>query len=220
MQIVVIADIHGRVRRLQAAATDLTAADLVVLTGDITNFGRRAEAEAVIQAIETYNHRIVAVAGNCDYPEAEGYLAERGFDLHASHREIAGVTFVGLGGSLPAPVPSPNVYGEHELESFLAAAIEGVDPDAPLILVSHQPPKDTHLDRTTRGEHVGSVRVRRFIEERSPLLCLTGHIHEAAGMDQIGSTRLVNPGPLDAGRYAHIELDGEITALEIRGAGG
>jgi Icc-related predicted phosphoesterase len=219
MKIVAIADIHGRLGQLKVAADDLADADLVVLTGDITNFGGRAQAEDMVERIERHNPHILAVAGNCDYPEAEAYLAERGFNLHASHRSIGGLVFVGLGGSLPAPVPTPNVYDEAQLAAFLESAMEDVDPSLPLILISHQPPKDTELDRIANGDHVGSTRVRQFIEEHEPLLCLSGHIHEAAAIDRLGSTTLINPGPLHTGRYAAIEINGGLQSAAIRGAG-
>ncbi|MEM2929882.1 MAG: hypothetical protein QW797_03360 [Thermoproteota archaeon] len=46
------------------------------------------------------------------------------------------------------------------------------------------------------GEHIGSVEVRRFIEEESPALCLCGHVHERAGLsEKIGRTLVINPGP-------------------------
>jgi Icc-related predicted phosphoesterase len=41
--------------------------------------------------------------------------------------------------------------------------------------------------------HVGSIAIRRFIEERQPLLTLHGHVHESARLsgswrDRIGAT--------------------------------
>jgi Icc-related predicted phosphoesterase len=73
------------------------------------------------------------------------------------------------------------------------------------VFLFHTPPADTTLDRVARDGmmvdhvpldlHVGSIAVRRFIEERQPLLTLHGHIHESAGLtgqwrDRIGSTQL------------------------------
>lgn len=51
------------------------------------------------------------------------------------------------------------------------------------VFVSHCPPRNTALDRTSRGAHVGSLAVRRFIErwvETGRLIVsLHGHIHES-----------------------------------------
>jgi Icc-related predicted phosphoesterase len=56
------------------------------------------------------------------------------------------------------------------------------------------------------------MTVRRFIEDVQPDVCLTGHIHEARSEDQIGKTRIVNPGLFEEGGYAVIRLEnGQLT---------
>jgi uncharacterized protein len=66
----------------------------------------------------------------------------------------------------------------------------GQDPLDRALFLFHTPPYETPLDRAALDGmfienvpldlHVGSIAVRRFIEERQPLLTLHGHIHEAA----------------------------------------
>ena len=68
------------------------------------------------------------------------------------------------------------------------------------VFLFHAPPYDTPLDRagvdSVRVEHVpldvhvGSIAIRRFIEERQPLLTLHGHIHEAARITGAWRVRL------------------------------
>ena len=83
-------------------------------------------------------------------------------------------------------------------------------------MVSHQPPYDTINDQVSPGVHVGSKSIRKFIEERQPLICFTGHIHEGTGIDHIGNTAIVNPGPAGKGSYVLTEiLDGKIKRLEV-----
>lgn len=218
MRIVAISDIHGRIERLPVAEQDLRDADWVLLTGDITNFGRREQAVSMLGPIVELNDQILAVPGNCDYPEVESYLTEMGINLHAAARRADGVAIVGLGGSLPGPAPTPNEYSERQIEAFLQSALEGLEEDLPLILNSHQPPADTSADRLPDGSHVGSVAVRSFIEAQRPLACVTGHIHEGVGVDTIGPTQVINPGPLNTGRYAFLEVErGELVSAEIRG---
>lgn len=216
MVVIAVTDIHGRAETLDLIAAELAAADLVLLTGDLTHFGRRPDAERVVEAVRRHNPNILAVSGNCDYPEVEGYLIGQGIGLHARHQMVGGVAFLGLGGSLPAPGRTPNEFTERELAAFLEEAATGLDPAAPCVLVSHQPPTDTAVDKVNSGAHVGSRAVRRFIEEHAPLVCFSGHIHEAAGTDAIGPTRLVNPGPLRNGGYAHARLADGAVELEIR----
>jgi uncharacterized protein len=70
------------------------------------------------------------------------------------------------------------------------ASLVGEDSLDRAVLLLHTPPCDTPLDRAALDGkthehvpldvHVGSIAVKRFIEERQPLLTLHGHIHEAA----------------------------------------
>lgn len=218
MIIVALTDIHGKPQAVSEIAHDLEAADVVLLPGDLTMFGRRKEALRVLDAVREHNTHVLAVMGNCDYPEVEQLLVEEGICLHRSHQKVGGVEFVGLGGSLPCPMPTLNEWSESEIADHLEAAHEGVDTTDPLVLVSHQPPSDTVVDRAGIGKHVGSAAVRHFIERHRPRICFSGHIHEAQGTDRIGYTRLINPGPFLEGRYAWVELDGDECRAEIRRA--
>ena len=71
------------------------------------------------------------------------------------------------------------------------------------IFLFHTPPHETNLDRAGLDGrfidhvpvdvHVGSIAVRRFLEERQPLVSLHGHVHESARLtgswrDQLGKT--------------------------------
>lgn len=75
-----------------------------------------------------------------------------------------------------------------------------------MIAIMHQPPKDTKCDLITAGIHVGSPMLRKFIEEVKPLAVITGHIHESAAIDHIGTTTIINPGSLAEGHYAILEV--------------
>jgi hypothetical protein len=217
MKIVALTDIHGRTERLRGLASGLAAADLVFLCGDLTHFGGRPEAGAVLAAVRNYNPNVLAVAGNCDRPDVAAHLVEAGVNLHATQVIVGDFAILGLGGSLPCPGRTPNEFTEDELASFLSEAAAGLSRDLPWILVSHEPPRDTAVDRAHSGMHVGSRAVRAFIEAHKPIVCFTGHIHEAYGMDSIGPTKIVNPGPLQAGRYAYAEVGRALDLLEIRG---
>jgi Icc-related predicted phosphoesterase len=73
------------------------------------------------------------------------------------------------------------------------------------VFLFHTPPHRTNLDRAALDgmsvdgvpldPHVGSIAVRRFIEERQPLVTMHGHIHESARImgswrDRIGRTEM------------------------------
>ncbi len=197
----------------------LAEVDYVVLVGDLTNGGRQAEAERVIHAVQAFNASVLAVIGNWDRQEVDDYLTDVGLNLHRRHRIIDGVAFVGVGGSLPSIGKSPTEFTETTLQSFLAEAVVGLDPQIPMILVSHQPPLMTPNDPGWDDIGLGSRSIRTFIEQTNPILVLTGHIHEGAGVgtNTIGSTKIVNPGPLWKGGYAYIEVGSDRTLFaEIR----
>lgn len=218
MKIVALTDIHGRVQAADLIADDLKSADLVILPGDLTTFGKREEAAQIVDAVRKHNANVLAVMGNCDYPEVEQYLTDEGLCIHRSHRRVNGVVFAGLGGSLKCPIPTLNEWTEEQVAEHLEAAVKGAPADVPLVLVSHQPARNTITDLAANGGHVGSTAVRDFIERRKPILCLSGHIHEAQGTDSIGPTTLVNPGPFMEGRYVVVEIDGDACRVEIRRA--
>ena len=67
-----------------------------------------------------------------------------------------------------------------------------------------------NCDRLRTGEHVGSEAIRRFVERAQPDLVLCGHIHESRGVDEIGRSRIVNPGPAAAGHFVVVETNGEV----------
>jgi Icc-related predicted phosphoesterase len=79
--------------------------------------------------------------------------------------------------------------------------LERLPPTDPgrTVAVIHGPPYQTRCDVLFDGRHIGSQAVRRWIEQRQPLLTLHGHIHESpkssgAFWDRIGATTVVNPG--------------------------
>ncbi len=75
-----------------------------------------------------------------------------------------------------------------------------------LILVSHYPPYGTRVDVAWSGAHIGSKSVRRLVEDVKPLAVLCGHVHESRGVDRLGNTVIVNPGPLFNGYYAIVSI--------------
>jgi Icc-related predicted phosphoesterase len=138
--------------------------------------------------------RMYVIPGN---HESEADIArmceEFGFhNFHGRTIQIEGYTVAALGYSNPTPFDTPGEYSEQEL----AARLEKFDGLNPLILICHAPPKDTKLDRAGEGQHFGSTAVRDFIVRNQPAYFYCGHIHEAAGQqDIIGRTIGWNVGP-------------------------
>jgi Icc-related predicted phosphoesterase len=191
MIIVALADIHDNIKRLGSIPHDLSAADVILLAGDVTNFGGRDDASHVVRAIREYNNYLLAVPGNCDYPEVDAYLTSAGINLHRKCITVNQIGFLGVGGSLPGPSKTPNEFTEGQLRTFLQEASANLEPDVPTILVSHQPPYRTVTDLARNGRHVGSQSIRNFITQVQPTICFTGHIHEGRVSTPLGKQRLL-----------------------------
>lgn len=216
MRLLVFSDIHGRTDTFGLLRHEFDEADLVVLTGDITHFGKTEQAQAIVSCLRKFHPSIAAVTGNCDYQEAETYFEQEGLSLHLRHTIVGGYNFTGISGSLPCPGTTPQEHTEEEYTGMFHEIMKTSTDGIPFVLVIHQPPVNTLCDRVKPGLHAGSYAVRSFIEAAQPLLCLCGHIHEGTGIDHIGKTVLVNPGPFRSGQYARISLDGNEVSAEIR----
>ena len=222
MIIIAITDLHGNLDHLPAVSDDLGKADIVLIAGDITHFGNAKQAEQIITSIREYlapEAKILAIPGNCDQPGANGvdeYLESAGISLHCKCLDLDDVTLIGIGSSLPCPGRTPNESPEEVFQSVLNELKTKVTPGKTTILLSHQPGYGTLLDMIGNDTHTGSKAIRKFIETVQPTLAVSGHMHEAVGIDHIGPTTLVNPGPFRQGRYAYIKLSEKVDNIEIR----
>ena len=219
MRVLAFTDIHGNSEQFHRIRDEITSADLIILTGDITNFGRGRELQQILQNIEISEDDIFAIHGNCDFPDVLQELQSNGLSIHGTVRERGGFVFMGSGGSLPCPGNTPSEYSETELSELLEKSYNQVGDNPDFILVSHQPPVNTLNDIVHGGTHVGSAAVRRFIEKYQPLVCLTGHIHEGIGIDKIGRTQIVNAGPFRNGYYTSLILNNSELKIELKHVG-
>jgi hypothetical protein len=210
LKIIALPDLHETgVNYLPNIAAALAEADLVLLVGDMTNGGNNIAH--VVNAVQQHNPKILAVPGNWDNDDAFEYLSLLNINLHERHQILNGIAFLGAGGSA-APGVGMRVYTEAEYTQILTAAADNIDAAIPKILVTHQPPTGV-----LRIRALGSQAIRAFIEETQPLICFTGHVHEARGIERIGSTQVINPGAFKHGYYAYAEIvDGQVAALEAR----
>ncbi|QPC84775.1 metallophosphoesterase family protein [Phototrophicus methaneseepsis] len=218
MRIIAIPDIHTRADILPELAEPLQQADLVLLAGDMTNGGNRglAAMQNVLDTVHQFNSQVYSVPGNMDNDDILQMTEGLGINIHRRHIIHEGVAICGLGGALP--FAGPFVFTEGELAAYLEESIATIPEETPLILVSHQPPYGTICDQLSGGQHVGSHAVRAFIEAYQPLVCFSGHIHEAVGTDTIGQTVVINPGAyVQSQSYAYAEIvDGALITAEVR----
>ena len=210
---IVFGDLHNEIQNLQEIM-DLDEADGIIVTGDLTFMGGAQDAQKVLETIEALNPKVYAQIGNMDKGEVTDLLKKKECNLHGEAQKIhPEITLIGVGGSTPTPFNTPSEFSEEKIAALLEEALAKAKDPKNLVLVSHNPPIDTACDRIENGAHVGSRAVREFIERVQPAICLCGHIHESKGIDMIGKTIVVNPGPLNSGGYAVLALcDGAVRA--------
>ena len=216
MKIISFGDIHEDLNNLTLLKNEMESADLVIVTGDLTNFNGRKEAERVIDEIMKYNENVLAQLGNLDQAEVNDYLTEKSINLHRNGFIRDDIGIFGVGGSNLTPFNTPTEFSEDEIETFLLEGIDKVKDAKFKIMVPHMPPKDTKIDIITAGAHVGSQSVRDFILKHKPDITLSGHIHEARGSDTIENTLAFNARMFREGGYVVITKTSEELSAELK----
>lgn len=207
MRLLIISDIHSS-RKVPAKAAALARdsnVDAIIVAGDI--FDHDADrAVDMLREIASAGREVLFVPGNMDEPrladiEARGKIIA----LHGRCEYLGEIAFLGLGGAVHGPFTTPFEYGEDQASTKLELAAN-MYRGGDLVLVSHCPPRDTKVDQVPSSTHAGSLAVRRFVEKMKPILVVSGHIHESRGLDRLGDTWLLNPGPARQGYYALADL--------------
>lgn len=216
MRIVSFGDIHMSLRTIERLAPELKVADLVILSGDLTNFGGRDDAAEVLAATRRHAPNVLAVCGNLDLREVIDFLDDEGVSLHGDARRVAGLGIFGCGGSNVTPFRTPTELSDAEIAALLERGHARIADAARRLMICHTPPLNSTTDRLLNGQHVGSPAVRAFIELHQPDICITGHIHESAGVDRIGRTTVVNAGALRDGGYVVVTESPDGLAVELK----
>jgi Icc-related predicted phosphoesterase len=211
MRMVYVVDVHDRFDAVTSAVEATGEADVLLIGGDITTGGTPDRAAAAIERWRPLAPRLLAVAGNMDSPEIDARLADLGVALDARGYRLGTVGVFGVSAAPHSPLHTPYELSEDELERRIAEGFSTVRECPVKVFCPHPPPRGTACDRLPSGEHVGSTAVRSFVEREQPDVVLCGHIHEARGVDRIGATEIVNPGPAGAGHYATVDVNGAVT---------
>jgi Icc-related predicted phosphoesterase len=202
MRIAAVADLHfspqsyDRIRETMGRVRD--EADLLVLAGDLTNYGRPEEMESMLNAIVRLRLPVVAVLGNHDYESGQQaelikmMTAEGVKVLDGTGYERDGVGFAGTKGFLGGFGRGVlTAFGEPEVKAFVQAAIdETMKLERALsqlrtpktVVVLHYAP----VLETVRGEppeifpYLGSSRLAEVVDRHEADLVLHGHAHHGA----------------------------------------
>lgn len=202
MRIAALADLHftpqsyDRIREQMNRVRD--DADLMVIAGDLTNFGKPEEIESMLNSMVRLRIPIVAVLGNHDHEsgkadEVSKMLVSEGVKLlDGTGYERDGVGFAGTKG-FPGGFGrgALTAFGEPEVKAFVQAAIdESLKLERALsqlrtpkrVVVVHYAP----IGATVQGEppeifpYLGSSRLSEVIDRHGADLVLHGHAHHGA----------------------------------------
>lgn len=195
MKILAVADIHGAQYRLNLVLKNIErySPDLLVVCGDITQFG---PAELARNFLDQIPIDTIAVTGNIDTSDVGKAID----DSKATKIELKkvvrkGVSFVGVSGI------NPDHFKILDDKKMI---------NNQTILVTHIPPFNTK-DKVFIGMHGGSKELRALIDKYSPLLVISGHIHEDPGFIKIGKTIFINCSMGKSGEGALIKLDKNVS---------
>jgi Icc-related predicted phosphoesterase len=185
MKLYAAADIHGSQYRLNIILNNIEkySPDLVVICGDITQFGPGEVAKNFLNQIKV---ETIALHGNIDTPGVIESITESNA-VNIDHKRIIkkGIPFVGIGGELTYKL-SKILIKDNNSEKPLTDSI-----DKNTILVTHVPPYKTQ-DKVFFGHHSGNKELRQIIDEYKPRIVLCAHIHEDPGYTKLEESIVVN----------------------------
>ncbi len=199
MRIAATADIHfspqsyDRIREPMSHVRD--EADVLVLAGDLTNYGKPEEMDSLLNALVRLRIPTIAVLGNHDYEsgkheELMRLMTAEGIKvLDGSSYERDEVGFAGTKGFLGGFGRGVlTAFGEQEVKTFVQAAVdEAMKLERALsqlraqkrVVVLHYAP----VVDTVRGEpaeifpYLGSARLAEVVDRHGAVLVVHGHAH-------------------------------------------
>lgn len=199
MRIAATADLHftpqnyDRVREPLARVRE--EADVLVIAGDLTNYGTPDEMRSLLNGLVRLRVPIIAVLGNHDYESGQEHelikmmTAEGIKVLDGSSYERDGVGFAGTKGFLGGFGRGIlTAFGEKEVKAFVQASLdEAMKLERSLamlrtektVIVTHYAP----VCETVQGEpaeiwpYLGSSRLAEVIDRHQAVLALHGHAH-------------------------------------------
>lgn len=187
---------------LSAVNVEDPAPDVLLMTGDLTNWGTDGEYAELTELLSVVSIPILAVPGNHDdrdrtrlaFPDLPWADAE-----HASWiTTVGGVRVIGLDSTTPG---EPGACFDDDRAEWLALAL--AEPsDGPTVLALHHPPFATGIGWMDASGFVGLKRLEALLSERPVDRVLCGHFHRPIQSSIAGIPAQVGPSTVQ-----HVELD-------------
>jgi uncharacterized protein len=199
MRIAATSDLHftpqgyDRIREPLSHVKD--EADVLVIAGDLTNYGKPEEMHSLMNALVRLRIPIVSVLGNHDYEsdqqdELMKMMSAEGIKvLDGSSYERDGVGFAGTKG-FPGGFGRGmlTAFGEKEIKAFVQAGLDEtlkleraltMLSSSKIVIVTHYAP----ICETVEGERLeilpflGSSRLAEVIDRHQAVIAFHGHAH-------------------------------------------
>ncbi len=190
-KILAIGDLHGDtgLAKKLAEKAKKENVDLVIIAGDITNFEH--STKNLVGPFVKEKKPVLLLHGNHEALATVDFLSQ----LYPSTKNLHGYSFssgdVGIFGAGGADFGiSPMT--EASFFNTLKKAHEGIKDKKTKIMVTHMHP---YKSKAEFSGFRGSKGIRKAVETFKPDILISGHIHEAEGIeDKIGKTRVINIG--------------------------
>jgi Icc-related predicted phosphoesterase len=202
MRIAALADLHFSPQRYDRIRDPLgrvrDEADVLVIAGDLTNYGKKEEMESLLNALVRIRVPIIAVLGNHDYEsnqqdELIRMMTAEGIKvLDGTGYERDGIGFAGTKGFLGGFGRGVlTAFGEPQIKAFVQAGIdEAMKLERALmqlrsekrVVVLHYAP----IPETIRGEpeqiypYLGTARLAEVVDRHGAALVFHGHAHHGS----------------------------------------
>ncbi len=202
LKILSLADLHGSQYRLNIVLNNIEKfkPDLVVICGDITQFG---PGDTALNILNQINVKTLAIHGNIDTTEVLKAIDDsNAININLKRIIINKIPFIGIGGETPIS-DNLKIRLNNSFKSLYAILDEST------ILVTHVPPYGLQ-DKIFLGIHSGSKNLKEIIDKYNPRLILCGHIHENPGFIKYKKTIIVNCSIGKTGGGALIEINNKI----------
>jgi Icc-related predicted phosphoesterase len=202
MRVAAVADLHYSPQTYDKIREQMTHvrddADVFVIAGDLTNYGRREEMDSLLTMLSRLRIPIVAVLGNHDYEsgqqeELAKMMTSEGIKvLDGSGYERDGVGFAGTKGFLGGFGRGVlTAFGEPEVKNFvqfsidealkLERAMSQLRTERRVVVLHYAPIPDT-----VKGEpleiypYLGNSRLAEVVDRHGANLVLHGHAHHGS----------------------------------------
>jgi len=191
-KILAVSDIHGDenfVKKLAKKAKDENV-DLVIIAGDLTMF--ESSTKNLIGPFAKENKEVILIPGNHESMDTIRNLTQTYPKIKHLQEYSIIKNNIGIFGAGYDSIVGPFSTEDEEIFKVLKRGNERVKDLKKKIMVTHTNPAGS-ISEFSGVE--GSKAVRRAIKEFKPDILISGHVHEAGGLqEKIGKTIVLHVG--------------------------